>query len=209
MLSLSFISYATQNQFIQVRYADPLPLLWSLRTEGRVHRVVPDGKDDVPTPETGVPGVDLSAEERNGRWQILDEKRKNKTRDAEAVPGLIAEPTGTDGHRTIGRTWHTSLLTNSSLAEALCWSTRNTLPLPQPEKIRSPVPLTIRCSCLCPATFKLYLILAGRSRPRNGEPCSSVSSRGNRSVTSLVSAACRMRRSAVYCGPHVATKWDV
>src|SRR5947209_14449622 len=56
-------SYATQNQFIQVRYADPLPLLWSLRTEGRVHRVVPDGKDDVPTPETGVPGVDLSAEE--------------------------------------------------------------------------------------------------------------------------------------------------
>jgi hypothetical protein len=24
-----------------------------------------------------------------------------------------------------------------------------------------------------------------------------------------VSAACRMRRSAVYCGPHVATKWDV
>ena len=48
-----------------------------------------------------VPGVDLSAEERNGRWPILDEKRKNKTRDAEAVPGLIAEPTGTDGFRAL------------------------------------------------------------------------------------------------------------
>src|SRR5437016_10597456 len=97
MLSLSFISYATQNQFIQVRYADPLPLLWSLRTEGRVHRVVHDGKDDVPNPETGVPGVDLSAEERNGRWPILDEKRKKQTRNCFCIPGLIAEPTGTDG----------------------------------------------------------------------------------------------------------------
>jgi len=37
-----------------VRGSDPLPLLWSLRTEGRVHRVVPDGKDDVPTAQTGV-----------------------------------------------------------------------------------------------------------------------------------------------------------
>ena len=44
-----------------------------------------------------VPGVDLSAEERNGRWQILDEKRKNKTRDGFGIPGLLAEPTGTDG----------------------------------------------------------------------------------------------------------------
>ena len=41
----------------------------------------------------------FSAEERNGGWQILDEKRKKQTRDAEAVPGLIAEPTGTDGFR--------------------------------------------------------------------------------------------------------------
>ena len=80
-----------------MRGSDPLPLLWSLRTEGRVHRVVPDGKDDVPTAEPGGPGVDLCAEERNGRGPILDEKSKNKTRDAEAVPGLIAEPTGTDG----------------------------------------------------------------------------------------------------------------
>src|SRR5206468_6061987 len=47
------------------KFSDPLPLVWSLRTEGRVHRVVHDGKDDVPNPETGVPGVDLSAEERN------------------------------------------------------------------------------------------------------------------------------------------------
>src|SRR5205814_8662265 len=92
------------------KFSDPLPLFWSLRTEGRVHRVVHDGKDDVPNPETGVPGVDLGAEERNGRWQILDEKRKNKTRDCFCIPGLIAEPTGTDGHRTIGRTWHASLL---------------------------------------------------------------------------------------------------
>ena len=98
-----------------------------------------------------------------------------------------------------GRTWHASRLKNSSQAEAICWSTRNTLPLPQPEKIRSSLPLTIRGFCLCPATFKLYLILAGRSRPRNGEPCSSGSSRGNRSVTSPVITACRMRRSGECC----------
>jgi len=55
--------------------------------------------DEVAKSYTGVPGVDLCAEERNGRRQMLDEKRKNKTRDAEAVPGLIAEPTGTDGFR--------------------------------------------------------------------------------------------------------------
>ena len=48
-----------------------------------------------------VPGVDLSAEERNGRWQILDEKRKNKTRDGFGIPGLLAEPTGTDGFRVL------------------------------------------------------------------------------------------------------------
>ena len=48
-----------------------------------------------------VPGVDLSAEERNGRWQMLDEKRKNKTRDGFGIPGLLAEPTGTDGFRVL------------------------------------------------------------------------------------------------------------
>ena len=57
--------------------------------------------DEVGKSYTGVPGVDLCAEERNGRRQMLDEKRKNKTRDAEAVPGLIAEPTGTDGFRAL------------------------------------------------------------------------------------------------------------
>jgi hypothetical protein len=62
------LRYTLSNQERdQYGKSDPLPLVWSLRTEGRVHRVVPDGKDDVTTPETGVPGVDLSAEERNGR----------------------------------------------------------------------------------------------------------------------------------------------
>ena len=83
------------------KFSDPLPLFWSLRTEGRVHRVVHDGKDDVPNPETGVPGVDLGAEERNGRWPILDEKRKKQTRNCFCIPGLIAEPTGTDGFRVL------------------------------------------------------------------------------------------------------------
>src|SRR2546425_200189 len=32
---------------------------------------------------------------------------------------------------------------------------------------------------------------------------------GNRSVTSRVITACRLRRSAVYCGPRVAAQWDV
>jgi hypothetical protein len=41
----------------------------------------------------------FSAEERNVRWQILDEKRKRKTRDGFCIPGLLAEPTGTDGFR--------------------------------------------------------------------------------------------------------------
>jgi len=80
---------------------DPLPLCWSLRTEGRGHRVVHDGKDDVPTPQTGVPGVDLSAEERNGGWQMLDEKSKKQSRDGFCIPALIAEPTGTDGFRVL------------------------------------------------------------------------------------------------------------
>jgi hypothetical protein len=36
-------------------------------------------------------------EERNGGWQIPDEKSKNQTRDGLGIPGRIAEPTGTDG----------------------------------------------------------------------------------------------------------------
>jgi hypothetical protein len=38
---------------------------------------------------------------------------------------MIAEPTGTDGHRTIGRPWHVSHWKNSSLAEAICSSPLN------------------------------------------------------------------------------------
>ena len=107
--------------------------------------------------------------------------------------------TGTDGHRTIGRTWHVSRLKKSALAEAICWSTRNEQPLPHHEMIRTPLPLTIRCWCLGLAIHKPHLILAGRSRPRHGTPCSSVSSRRNRSVTSRGITACRMRRSGVCC----------
>src|SRR5260370_40465349 len=112
----------------------------------------------------------------------------------------------TDGHRTIGRTWHGSRWKNSALVEAISWSTRNLPPLHHPEMIRSPLPLTIRCWYLCLATLKPYLLLAGRSRPRHGQPCSSGSSRGNRSVTSRVITACRLRRSRVDCGPRVAAK---
>jgi hypothetical protein len=83
---------------------------------------------------------------------------------------MIAEPTGTDGIRTIGRTWHASPWKNSSPAEVICLSTRNTLPLPHSQMIRSPLPLPIRCWYLCLATLTPSLILAGRSRPRQGEP---------------------------------------
>jgi hypothetical protein len=41
-----------------------------------------------------------------------------------------------------------------------------TLPLPHPERIGSPLPLTIRGFYLYLATLKPDLILAGRSRPR-------------------------------------------
>src|SRR5439155_12248188 len=58
---------------------------WSRRTEGRVHRVVPDRKDDVPTSQTGVPGVDLCAEERNGRWQILEHRSSNQAAAGSSV----------------------------------------------------------------------------------------------------------------------------
>ncbi len=103
--------------------------------------------------------------------------------------------TGTDGIRTIGRTRHVSLLKSYSLVKAICLSTRKTLSLPHHEMIRLHLPLTIRCFCLCLATLKLYLIRAGRSRPRHGAPCSSVSTRENRCVTSRLITACRMKRS--------------
>ena len=112
------------------KFSDPLPLFWSLRTEGRVHRVVHDGKDDVPNPETGVPGVDLAAEERNGRWQMLDEKRKNKTRDGFGIPGLLAEPTGTDGFRVLCHQFSPSSLPrlgNCIKRFSPCWLRRNQL----------------------------------------------------------------------------------
>jgi hypothetical protein len=72
------------------------------------------------------------------------------------------EPTG------IELSWN-----NSSLVEAICLSTRNMPPLPHPELIRSPLPLTIRCWYRCLATLKPNLIRAGRSRPRHGQPCES------------------------------------
>ena len=91
---------------------------------------------------------------------------------------------GSYRHRPIGRPWHASRSKNSSLAKAISMSTRNTLPLPHPEPIRSPLPLTIRGFCLCLATLKPYLILAGRSRPRHGQPCSGGSTRWTRCVPS-------------------------
>jgi hypothetical protein len=115
---------------------------------------------------------------------------------------MIAEPTRTDGHRTIGRPWHASPLKSFALAEAICLSIRNTLPLPHPKKIRSLLFLTIQYWCL-------YLILVGRSRPWCGQQCSSVSNRENRSVTSRMITAYPMRRSAGCCVPLVAAKWDV
>ena len=57
-------------------------------------------ENSTPTAETGGPEVGLSAEERNGRGQMLDEKSKKQTRDGLGIPGLLAEPTGTDGIRT-------------------------------------------------------------------------------------------------------------
>jgi hypothetical protein len=116
---------------------------------------------------------------------------------------------GTDGHRAIGRTWHVSRWTNSAPAEAICLSTGNALPLLHPQMIRSPLPLTIRGFYLCLATLTPDLILAGRSQPRHGIPCSSGSSRGSHSVTSPVLTAYRMRRSGGCCVLRVAAKWDV
>ena len=61
-------------------------------------------ENSTPTAETGGPEVGLSAEERNGRGQMLDEKSKKQTRDGLGIPGLLAEPTGTDGRRIIRKT---------------------------------------------------------------------------------------------------------
>src|SRR6266576_6563546 len=94
----------------------------------------------------------------------------------------LAEPT----HRPIGRPWHASPLKCYSVAEAISWSTRNVSPLPHLKKIRSPLPLTIRGFYLCLAILKLKPILAGRSHPPLGQPCSSGSSKGNRPVASPV-----------------------
>jgi len=58
-------------------------------------------ENSTPTAETGGPEVGLSAEERNGRGQMLDEKSKKQTRDGLGIPGLLAEPTGTDGFRVL------------------------------------------------------------------------------------------------------------
>src|SRR6266699_3423231 len=43
--------------------------------------------------------------------------------DSYRVLGMITEPTGTDGHRTIGRTFPSSLLQNFSLVEMIFLST--------------------------------------------------------------------------------------
>ena len=77
----------------------------------------------------------------------------------------IAEPTGTDGHRTIGRTWRSSPSKNSSLVEVISLSIRKTLPLPHSQVTHSPLPSTIRFWCLCLATLKLSLILGFQIPP--------------------------------------------
>ena len=66
--------------------------------------------DEVGKSYTGVPGVDLCAEERNGRGQMLDEKSKKQTRDGFGIPGLLAEPTGTDGFPVLFHQFYTSSL---------------------------------------------------------------------------------------------------
>jgi len=67
--------------------------------------------------------------------------------------------------------------------------------------IRSPLPLMIQCWCLYLATLKPDPILAGRSRPPHGQPCSSGSNKGSRSVTSPMITVCHMRRSGECCVP--------
>ena len=58
---------------------------------------------------------------------------KRYAQDPIGVLGMIAEPTGTDEHRPIGRPWHVFPLKSFYPVEAICLSTRNTLPLPHPE----------------------------------------------------------------------------
>src|SRR5205807_4387713 len=60
---------------------------------------------------------------------------KRHAQDSSRVLGMIAEPTGTDGHRPIGRPWHVSPLKYFSQVAVICLSTRITLPLPHPEMI--------------------------------------------------------------------------
>src|SRR5256714_9815189 len=67
-------------------------------------------ENSTPTAETGGPGVGLAAEERNGRGQMLDEKSKKQTRDGLGIPGLLAEPTGTDGFRFLSHQFFPSSL---------------------------------------------------------------------------------------------------
>ncbi|SRR6266566_2296285 len=145
------------------------------------------------------------------RKECLAERRcrGNRTSILKMLEKCINNRTGTDGHRPIGRPWHVSHLNNSSLGEAISLSTRNTLSLPHSQTIRSHLLLMIPCWCLCLTTFTPDLILAGKSRPRNGRSCSSGSSRGNRSVASLVITACHMRQSDVYFVPLVAINWDM
>ena len=66
------------------------------------------------------------------------------------------------------------------------------MPLPHPEKIRLPQPLTIRCLHLCLAIF-------------TPQP-NPVSSRENHSVTSRVLIVCRMKQSVGCCVLRVAEK---
>ena len=80
--------------------------------------------DEVGKSYTGVPGVDLCAEERNGRGPILDEKSKKQTRDGFGIPGLLAEPTGTDGFRVLCHQFTPSclpLLENCISRCNTCW----------------------------------------------------------------------------------------
>ncbi len=134
--------------------------------------------------------------------------RKRKSRRAHTGEAWLIVESGTDGHRTIGRTWHASRLTYYPLAKLICLSTRNTLPLSHPKMICSLLPLTIQYWCLYLTTLTLQLILAGRFLPRNGESCSSGSSKENRCVASRVIMVCPMRQSGECDVLHVAVKWE-
>src|SRR6266699_5482339 len=86
----------------------------------------------------------FSAEERNGRWQILDEKRKNKTRYGFCIPGLIAEPTGTDGIRVLCHQFFPSSLSRREYcltSSKTFWLKRN--------KLREALLLFSSNGCMC------------------------------------------------------------